>query len=245
MTTRRKPRATSPAIAAGASTPLGATASDLNERQRRFVAEYLVDPKAGPAARRAGYSSKTAETCGSRLLRNPKVRAAVDAGLAKRLAKTGLQAERLDAELARITFADLGQAFGPDGDLLPMSEIPEDLRRALAGVDIEQRITDDGKTTVRTKRVKLPDKVAAIVTAYKRIGAFSNEGSALAQIGQDSLTAQFEGLQALLCALVQAAPSQQLQVPCAACSGESELELTSDGTTVTVRLKRPSAENTP
>ncbi len=53
---------------------------DLNDKQLRFVVEYLTDSNGKQAAIRAGYSPKTAEVQASRLLRNAKVRAAVAEG---------------------------------------------------------------------------------------------------------------------------------------------------------------------
>lgn len=51
--------------------------SDLTDKQKRFVDEYLIDCNATQAAIRAGYSEKTAESTGSRLLRNAKVSKAI------------------------------------------------------------------------------------------------------------------------------------------------------------------------
>lgn len=45
----------------------------LNERQKRFCEEYIVDLNATQAAIRAGYSEKTAASTAARLLRNVKV----------------------------------------------------------------------------------------------------------------------------------------------------------------------------
>ena len=42
----------------------------LNDKQRRFVNEYLIDLNATQAAIRAGYSQKTAYSHGERLLKN-------------------------------------------------------------------------------------------------------------------------------------------------------------------------------
>lgn len=55
----------------------------LTDKQQRFVDEYLIDLNAKQAAIRSGYSAKTAEQQGSRLLSNAKVRDAVEAGKAK------------------------------------------------------------------------------------------------------------------------------------------------------------------
>ena len=47
----------------------------LNERQRRFARELLVDGVAYKAAERAGYSARTAASQASELLKNPKIAA--------------------------------------------------------------------------------------------------------------------------------------------------------------------------
>ncbi len=62
----------------------------LTPKQARFVEEYLIDLNATQGAIRAGYSAKTAEVQGSRLLGNVKVREAVEAGMKARSKRTGI-----------------------------------------------------------------------------------------------------------------------------------------------------------
>ena len=50
-----------------------AKTAKLTEKQQRFVEEYLIDLNATQAAIRAGYSAKTADQQGSRMLANVKV----------------------------------------------------------------------------------------------------------------------------------------------------------------------------
>jgi len=50
--------------------------SGITPKQQRFVTEYLVDLNATQAAIRAGYSRKTAQQQGSRLLTNVVVKQA-------------------------------------------------------------------------------------------------------------------------------------------------------------------------
>lgn len=50
----------------------------LNERQKRFCDEYLIDLDATNAAIRAGYSEKTAYSIGSENLRKPELRHYID-----------------------------------------------------------------------------------------------------------------------------------------------------------------------
>lgn len=56
---------------------------DLTPKQAAFVREYLVDLNATHAAIRAGYSAKTADVQGPRLLGHVGVKAAIAAGQTK------------------------------------------------------------------------------------------------------------------------------------------------------------------
>ena len=49
--------------------------AELNDKQRRFVDEYIKDLNGKQSAIRAGYSERTAESQASRLLSNAKVKA--------------------------------------------------------------------------------------------------------------------------------------------------------------------------
>src|SRR5690625_847346 len=78
----------------------------LSEKRKRFANEYLIDLNATQAAIRAGYSPKSAGQQGSELLKNPNVRAYIDARLAELSARTGVNQERIMRELARVAFLD-------------------------------------------------------------------------------------------------------------------------------------------
>lgn len=56
---------------------MSTTSSDLTTKQQRFVEEYVVDFNATQAARRAGYSEKTAYIIGHENLNKPKIASAV------------------------------------------------------------------------------------------------------------------------------------------------------------------------
>jgi phage terminase small subunit len=82
----------------------------LNDKQARFVREYLVDLNATQAAIRSGYSEATAYSQGQRLLKNVEVAAAVAKAQAKRAERTDVTADRVLRELAKIGFSDLRRA---------------------------------------------------------------------------------------------------------------------------------------
>lgn len=69
--------------------------SDLTERQRRFVEEYMVDANATAAYIRAGYSPKGAEGHAARLVGNGRVKEAIAAARAKRSKSVEIRAEHV------------------------------------------------------------------------------------------------------------------------------------------------------
>lgn len=78
----------------------------LTAKQQRFVEEYLIDLNATQAAIRAGYSPKTANEQGARLLANASVQEAIAKAMAERSRRTGISQDRVIQELARIAFVN-------------------------------------------------------------------------------------------------------------------------------------------
>jgi phage terminase small subunit len=67
--------------------------------QARFVEECLIDLNGSEAARRAGYSKKTADRQGSRLLRKPLIAACIDQARQVRSRRTGTTSDWVLQEL--------------------------------------------------------------------------------------------------------------------------------------------------
>jgi phage terminase small subunit len=65
----------------------------VNDRQKLFVAEYLVDLNATQAAIRAGYSVDTARSIGSENLTKPDIASAIQAEMDKRAERTKVSAD--------------------------------------------------------------------------------------------------------------------------------------------------------
>jgi phage terminase small subunit len=74
-------------------------ARPLTPKQQRFVDEYLVDLNATQAAIRAGYSRKTAHSCGPRMLENADVARAVAEAQAARAERVGITADEVVARI--------------------------------------------------------------------------------------------------------------------------------------------------
>ena len=77
----------------------------LTDKQKRFVAEYLVDLNATQAAIRAGYSKKTADHIGPELLGKTCVLEEVQKAMADREKRTEITQDRVLNELGKVAFA--------------------------------------------------------------------------------------------------------------------------------------------
>jgi phage terminase small subunit len=161
-----------------------AVPNNLKASHRAFVAEYVQDLNATRAYLKVfpKASAAAAATAGRRLLRNVQVRAAVEQFLADREQEAAVTVERLEQELARICFLDPAQAFDAEGQLLPVHEMPEDVRRALPGFDVERVFgwAEDVSNPVARKlrvqtgelvKVRWPNKTEAIKLFLQRRGA--------------------------------------------------------------------------
>jgi len=72
----------------------------LTEKQKRFVQEYLVDLNATAAAKRAGYSEKSASRIAVELLNKTQVSAEIQKQQAKRQKRVEITQEKVLEELA-------------------------------------------------------------------------------------------------------------------------------------------------
>ena len=150
----------------------------LNEKQRLFVGEYLIDLNATQAAKRAGYSAKTSHVIGHELLKKPEIAAAVSEAMAAREKRTHITQDRVLQELARLAFSDIRKAFREDGTLKPPSELDDDMAAALAGIDTTTerlRGGEEDATSLTTKKIKVFDKGAALTLAMKHLGMLTEK----------------------------------------------------------------------
>lgn len=79
----------------------------LTEKQKRFADEYLIDLNATQAAIRAGYSAKTAEQMGYKLVQNSLVSKYIQERQKRREKRTEITQDKVLAELSKIGFASI------------------------------------------------------------------------------------------------------------------------------------------
>ena len=168
------------------------TKGGLNDKQQRFVEEYLVDLNGKQAAIRAGYSEKTAEQQASRLLSNVKVEEAIEEAKAERSERTKIDSDWVLIRLAEEVEADLADLYHENGSLKSVHEWPLVWRRGLvSGVDVVQEFetVDSEKVSVgsvtklklseRIKRLELVGKHVAVQAFRERLEHTGKDGAPL------------------------------------------------------------------
>jgi len=122
----------------------------LNPKQALFIAEYLVDGNATRAAIAAGFSAATASATGARLLRRPRIAAALADRREQLAKKLEISAENVLHGLAKLAFYDIRDLFDDKGKLKAITELDDVARAAIAGIDVQ------GKRTIT--KIKLADR---------------------------------------------------------------------------------------
>lgn len=136
----------------------------LNPRQQRFVDEYLIDLNATAAAKRAGYSERTARSVGAENLTKPDIAAAVGKAKAERAERTRVDADWLLRRLADEANADMADLYDGSGNLKPIADWPLVWRQGLvAGVESStEKADDDSKEVTVVRKIKLSDRTRRI-----------------------------------------------------------------------------------
>lgn len=143
----------------------------LTEKQQRFVDEYLIDLNATQAAVRAGYSAKTAESQGSRMLRNVKVQQAIAEEMAERSKRTGINQDRVVLELARIAFVRMTDLVDSNGKIKDTAT--DDDLSCIESIKYKHSDTDTGYSVER--EVKISSKLKALELLGKHLGMWNDK----------------------------------------------------------------------
>lgn len=144
----------------------------MQEKQIRFVEEYLVDLNATQAALRAGYSAKTAGCIGWENLKKPEIQAAIKAAQKQRLERLGVRADRVLEEAARLAFVDVRRLYDVNGDLLPVTDLDDETAAAVAGLEVLEEWRgrgDDRELVGHTKKIRLWNKLEGLTLLAKHL----------------------------------------------------------------------------
>ena len=143
----------------------------LTDKQQCFVDEYLIDLNATQAAIRAGYSAKTADQQGSRMLANVKVKQAVAEKQAQRSKRTGVNQDRVVLELAKVAFAKMTDIVDSNGRIKEDAS-PDDLA-CIESIKYKESDNEYGGSVER--EVKVASKLKALELLGKHLGMWSDK----------------------------------------------------------------------
>ncbi len=129
----------------------------LTSKQKLFIQEYLVDKNSAAAARRAGYSVKSADKIGHQLLENTRVSAQLKIELDKRMEKIEVSSTNILQEMAKIAFFKFVDIFEVDEN----NELRlKDLKKM--GINSACAIKSISTGKAGTVSIQFYDKVAAL-----------------------------------------------------------------------------------
>lgn len=141
----------------------------MTQKQKRFIEEYLIDLNATQAAIRAGYSLDTAKSIGSENLTKPDIQARIAKAMAERSRRTGVNADRVVMELAKIAFVNAKDVIDPDTATVRPDALPEDTA-AIQSVKVKT-FGEDGLE----REVKMADKLRALELLGRHLGMFKDK----------------------------------------------------------------------
>lgn len=155
-------------------------ARKMTPRQQRFVEQYVVDLNATQAAIRAGYSPKTAKQIGSKLLTKIDIQEAVAVRQIELSKATGVTAQRVITELAKIGFANMEDYMRVDengGATMDLSALTRDQAAAISEVTSETVIMGHGDDVepIRKSKIKLHAKQSALEMLGRHLGVFEKD----------------------------------------------------------------------
>lgn len=139
----------------------------MTDKQKRFCEEYMIDLNATQAAIRAGYSPKTAREQARALLTKLDIQNYVAQLQAKQSRRTGVSADRVVRELAKIAFVNAGDLIDPETASVKLDASRDDLA-AVQSV----KVKTFGKDGLEHE-VKLADKLKALDLLGRHLGMFN------------------------------------------------------------------------
>ena len=147
----------------------------LNDRQLKFVDEYLIDLNAAKAAVRAGYSERSARSIGQENLTKPDIHNAIQEKLASRSKRTEISQDRVLLEIARLAFNDPRRAYDADGNLLPVKDWPDEVAAAIKSLKVTELKDADGLVIGVTNEVAFWDKNKPLELAARHLGLLNDK----------------------------------------------------------------------
>lgn len=149
-------------------------------RRTIFIEAYLANGgNATQAAVQAGYSVRSAGQLGSMLLKDVEIQDAIAKRRAELANRYKLTTDHVLRECARIVYSDPRRLFDARGGLRHVKDLEDEVAATIASIEVSDDVVGKGEDaeTVRTTKVKLWDKNAAIDKAMRYLGLFEKDNA--------------------------------------------------------------------
>jgi phage terminase small subunit len=148
----------------------------LTEKQKAFVAEYLIDMNATAAARRAGYKGRHVDSIACRLVSKSHVQAAISTAQAERAQRLKIDADAVLQEVATIAFQHIVEMTDKGPKLRPAAVQHPDAGKAVAAMKIKRRPAHGDQPAVEILEFRMHNKLDALRDLMRHLGMFQAEG---------------------------------------------------------------------
>ena len=143
----------------------------MTAKQGRFVDEYLIDLNGTQAAIRAGYSPHTANEIAAENLAKPSIAAAVALAMAERSKRTGITADRVLEEIAKLAFVNAADVITPEATISGAAGRED--TAAIQSVKVKTIPTEEGD--IVEQEVRLYDKTRNLELLGRHLGLFNDK----------------------------------------------------------------------
>lgn len=155
----------------------GTNTTMLTPKQELFCPEYIKTRNGTRAAIAAGYPMKTARQMAAENLTKPYIRARINELLREVIDKIKVDAQFILREILNSAVIDIADAYDENGNLKPIHEMPEPLRKAIIEVKSEELYDGRGKDREcigTAKSIKIQDRLRALELLGKHLKMFTD-----------------------------------------------------------------------
>ena len=148
--------------------------ADLTPKEEAFCQHYVASGELKKdAAIAAGYTEKSAPEAATRLLKKEKIRARIRELSDERFERLCIDKNRLIYEAYCIAKTSIEDVLDSAGFIKPLDEIPEEARRAIQSIEVDEIFAGRGaeRTCIgHAKKLKMHDKKVALEFIAKMSG---------------------------------------------------------------------------